>query len=70
MAKVIVNGAPENFACAPETFAGLLAELERRCEARGEVMTGVRCDGVDNPAFRDATFALRPLADLELVEVE
>lgn len=70
MARVTVNGVDESFVRVPGTVGGLLEEIERRCETRGEVMTAVSCDGLESSAFRDAAFARRPLADLELVEVE
>jgi hypothetical protein len=70
MARVLVNGGAEDSGHPAKTWGELLEALDRRCETRGEVMTVVRCDGVDQPTFRDASFGGQPLPGFELVEVE
>lgn len=51
------------------TLAELLGLLDRELDAVGRIVTDVRLDGVDEPAFRSVDVLEVPLARLETVEV-
>src|SRR5262245_54883372 len=70
MTRVTVNGAREIVGDSVHSMGQLIEELERRCETKGEVMTALRCDGVDRPAFRGKALSSQPISGFGLVEVE
>lgn len=53
-----------------ETWGDLLEVVDRRCAAAGTVVTAVRFDGVEQPAFRQVETLQYPLADLAAVEAQ
>lgn len=70
MADCVVNDIPEFFEFRPETWGQLLAGLDHRLAADRRVVTAVRFDGVDQPSYRHATMAARPLAQVARIDVE
>jgi hypothetical protein len=54
----------------PETLGDLLAALDERCAAAGRIVTAVRLDGADEPAFREPQVVARAVSTLRVVEVE
>jgi hypothetical protein len=64
----VLDGADVRVRCA-ETWRQALAHLDRIVGRRGLIVTDVRFDGVDEPAFRDAEALDRRLADLSSIDV-
>lgn len=53
-----------------ETLSDLLAEADVRFAARGRIVTVLRLDGADEPAFRERHVIERRLSTLQSVEIE
>jgi hypothetical protein len=70
MYEVLVNDEPQPRETPCETWGKLLAALDARCTARGQVVTAVRFDGVEQPAFRGGEFEAIDLSGLATIEVE
>jgi|WetSurMetagenome_2_1015567.scaffolds.fasta_scaffold67991_3 hypothetical protein len=70
MYRVLVNDQPDPGENAWKTWGDLLRGLEERCAAQGRVVTAVRFDGVEQPAFREGTLASYGLGALATIEVE
>jgi hypothetical protein len=68
-ARVLLDGAAFDVARAA-TWGQALVRLDDAVGRRGLIVTDVRFDGVDEPAFRGAHTLDRRLADLACVEVE
>src|SRR5512147_219649 len=69
MFQLLVNGEAQRDENGCKTWGELLVALDRRSGDRGQVVTAVRFDGVDQPAFR-GTLESSDLADVATVEVE
>ena len=67
-ARVLLDGAQFNVARST-TWRQALARLDEALNGRGLIVTDVRFDGVDEPAFRDTRALDRRLADLACVDV-
>jgi len=65
-----VNGIERPLENPPEYWGNLLEWVEQDATARAEVVTAVRFDDVDQPAFRHAALGQCPLTELESIEVE
>lgn len=70
MPHVVVNAGEQTVEDLPETWGKLLAGLDRDAAARGEVVTAVRFDGVDEPTFRQPVHATLPLSGFERIEID
>ncbi|HEY7791065.1 MAG TPA: hypothetical protein VIC33_11160 [Vicinamibacterales bacterium] len=70
MPHVVVNEGEQTLEKLPETWGKLLAGVDRDAAARGEVVTAVRFDGVDEPTFRQPAHAALPLTGFERIEIE
>lgn len=70
MYQVFVNEEPGPAENGWKSWGELLRAVEGRCTAAGQVVTAVRFDGVDQPAFREAALESRELADIATVEIE
>ncbi len=70
MTRIIVDGAEMSTPPGFATWRDLLAQLDAEMSGRREVVTAVRFDGVDEPAFRDPAVLARPLEGLAVVEIE
>jgi hypothetical protein len=68
--RLIINNRDETPANLPEFWGDLLRRLEQDAAARGELVSAVRFDGVDDPSFPDPSRASRRLADIGTIEVE
>ena len=53
MATLILDGEPLSLAEGPKTLGDLLATVDDQCAGRGRIVTGLRLDGDDEPAFRE-----------------
>jgi hypothetical protein len=69
MASVMVDGAPFSTGEGPETLGDLLAAVDGRCAGQGRIVTAIRLDGDDEPAFREPHVVSRRLQTLASVEI-
>ena len=69
MPRLIVNSEEQMPAKWPESWGLLFGRLEAEAVSRGEVVTEVRFDGVDEPTFWQPAQVERPLLHVALVEV-
>jgi hypothetical protein len=69
MAECFVDADPLCVDPGLKTWGDLLATLEHTLEGEGRLVTAVRFDGVDQPSFREASAAARPLTAVDVVEV-
>lgn len=67
---LFVNGCQTPVEATLRTWGDLVGFLDERLAAGGEVMTAVRLDGVEEPAFRDPALCAETLAALGSIEVE
>jgi hypothetical protein len=59
------------FAARPAaTWADLLAQIEDLLDSRGDVISEVRFNGVEEANYRDAAALRRPLSDIETIDVD
>jgi len=70
MPRLFLNDEDHQLEKMPESWGELLEGLEQDADGRGEVVTAVRFDGVDEPTFRNGANVARDLHDVELIEVE
>ncbi len=70
MLRLVLNDEEHLVENMPECWGELLDGLEQDAGGRGEVVTAVRFDGVDEPTFRDEARTTRGLTDVDLIEVE
>jgi hypothetical protein len=70
MRRVSVNGIQQPFENLPDYWGKLLERIDRDADLRGEVVTAVRFDDVEQPAFREEALCACPLAELDSIEVE
>lgn len=69
--RVLWNGVDIGGAVSDaETLGGLLALIDERVSAQGHIVTAVRLDGVDEPAFGHQAVLERHLQPSAVVEVE
>lgn len=69
MYRIVVNGAEVPAESPCETWGELLDWLDRRSAHQGQLVTDVRLDGVEWPAFRDPEIAGQPIQQAVVVEV-
>ena len=70
MARVLVNDVEQSDSASVEAWGGLLEALDSRLTANGHIVTAVRFDGIDEPAFRDPAVVGRSLKEVAVVQVE
>jgi hypothetical protein len=70
VAEVYIDDAKQAFGAIPGTWGDLLAVLDDRVSAQRLLVTAIRLDGVDEPAFRHPAVASRPLAAVRRIDVE
>jgi hypothetical protein len=70
MPRLLLNDVEEVLENTPEYWEELLGNLDEKAGTRGEVVTAVRFDGVEEPTFRQAVQARVALRDLASIEVE
>jgi hypothetical protein len=70
MATLIVDGQVQP-ACGPaKTLGDLVAAADDRSNAAGRIVTALRLDGVDEPAFRERHVTARAVDDFRRIEIE
>jgi hypothetical protein len=70
MATLIMDGR-EQPACGPaKTLGDLVAAADERSNASGRIVTALRLDGVDEPAFRELHVTGRAVGDFGRIEIE
>lgn len=70
MARVLVNNEATTVENGLKTLGELLDWADRCSAGRGQLVTAVRLDGVDEPSFRDETLAGTPLETVATVEFD
>ena len=69
MASIHVNGVQQSEPAAGATWGSVIDALDTQLAAGDQIVTAVRFDGLDEPAFRDPEVMARPLAGM-VIEVE
>jgi hypothetical protein len=69
MPRVVLNTEEQSPRNMPESWGQLLGQIELEAVSRGQVVTEVRFDGVEEPTFWEPTQTGRALGDFQLVEV-
>jgi len=67
---LLINGIATPIRSTLQNWGDLIAFLDNQLAATLDVVTDVRLDGVDEPAFRDPGRCAQPVSDFSLVEVE
>ena len=70
MAHLLVNGQPTPLDSAQKTWGDVLHAVELAADARGDAVTAVRFEGVDQPTFRAGDLRARPMVRLGRVEID
>jgi hypothetical protein len=70
MSRLVLNSAEQALQNTPEFWGDLLDGLDQDASGRGEVVSAVRFDGVEEPAFRELEHTGRRLSELRSIEVE
>jgi hypothetical protein len=70
MIRLMLNDSELPMAIVPARWGELLTGLEKSANERGEVVTAVRFDGVDEPTFGEPAAFDRALDDVQLIELE
>ncbi len=68
--KMLLNARPFSPSDAAETWAHLLETLDAEAPKTGRIVTAIRFNGVDEPAFRAANVLARRLDEYDTVEVD
>ncbi|MGE3845202.1 MAG: hypothetical protein AB7I50_26890 [Vicinamibacterales bacterium] len=69
MPRILLDGSELEVANAVATWGGVLDDVDRRLAEAGRIVTDVRFDGLDEPAFREPGTLARPLTELVMLEV-
>jgi hypothetical protein len=69
MPRILLDRTELQFTTAPPAWGDLLRLLDSDLGAGGRIVTDVRFDGVDEPAFREGATLERPLGACAVVEV-
>lgn len=67
---LFINGVAAPVENALHCWGDLVTDLDRRLAASQSMVTAVRLDGVEEPAFRDPEVCSRRLTDIECIDVE
>ncbi len=70
MYRIVLNGAAVSSQAPCKTWGQLLEWLDARCGEQGLLVTEVRLDGVEWPAFRDPASASQSLEDAAIVDID
>src|SRR5258705_3010483 len=70
MTRLVLNDAQQSVENVPVYWGELLKGLDEHANERGEVVTAVRFDGVDEPTFRQPALVGRPLREVRTIELE
>lgn len=69
MPRILLDGSELDVEGAVATWGGVLDDVDKRLAEAGRIVTDVRFDGLDEPAFREPGTLARPLSDLVMLEV-
>lgn len=67
---LLINGIATPIRNSLQNWGDLISFLDNQLAASQDVVTDVRLDGVDEPAFRDPGVCAQPMSTFSLVEVE
>jgi hypothetical protein len=67
---LLINGIATPIRNSLQNWGDLVVFLDNQLAASQDVVTDVRLDGVDEPAFRDPGLSAQPMSTFSLVEVE
>lgn len=70
MYRIVVNGEEQPGENACQTWGELLERLDGACAAEGRLVTAIRLDGVELPAFRGPEAGGQSLSRVAVVEAE
>ncbi len=70
MARVLVNNEATAVENGPKTLGELIDWADRASADRGQLVTAIRLDGVDEPSFRDNALAATSLDGVATIEVD
>jgi len=70
MARILVNNEATAVENGLNTWGELLDWADRASARRGQLVTAARLDGVDEPSFRDPSFAATPLERVATIEFD
>lgn len=70
MPHIQLDGEPFAGVTAPGPFSQILGRVEPDVARRSRVVTAIRINGVDEPAFREATVGTRMLAADDTLEID
>lgn len=69
MPSVFVDEQPIQVSQTMQTWADLLTSIDRQLDACGRVVTDVRFDGVDEPTYREPPALVRPLSQMQQIDL-
>jgi hypothetical protein len=69
MPTLILDGGPLPLEEGAKTLGDLLTAVDERCAAQGRIVTALRLDGDDEPAFREPHVVSRALTTCGIVEI-
>jgi hypothetical protein len=70
MVTLTMDGERAALEGGPETLGDLLAAADARCAGHGRIVTALRLDGAEEPAFREPQVIARKLSTLRTVDIE
>jgi len=70
MPECLVNNVPALADSGLQTWGELLTALDGQLARERRIVTATRFDGVDQPSFRDAPLASRPLSSIGRIEID
>lgn len=70
MPTLTLDGEPAGLEGQPQTLGDLLACVDEHCARSGRIVTGLRLDGVDEPAFREPDVLVRGVDGLHAIAIE
>lgn len=70
MATIVLNRATYISDPPAQTWGELLGRVDRDLEGSGRIVTAVRLDDVEEPAFRDPELAVRELSTISQIDIQ
>jgi hypothetical protein len=70
MATVIIDGEAFVLGQDAKTLGDLVAEADDRFGRQGRIVTAVRLEGVEEPAFREPRVTMQAATDFDRIEIE
>jgi hypothetical protein len=69
MPRILLDGSDLALDVAPLTWGSVLGVIDEQLGQSGRIVTDVRFDGIDEPAFREPETIARPLQALATLEI-